>query len=206
VRRPDAGPAGRTLSAVTTLGRLGRLARRAVRRALPASGPSRDGVGRGGAALSGHDARRDRRGSGATRSGGDGPPEGYPGDFEGVVEPVYAPDLDGDPDPGEIVWTWVPYEEDHTQGKDRPVLVVGHDGPWLLGLALTTRDHDTRPGRPGEVWMDLGAGAWDAKRRPSEIRLDRVLRIRPDAVRREGAVLDRARFDEVVGSLRRLRG
>jgi len=172
VRRPDAGPAGRTLSAVTTLGRLGRLARRAVRRALPASGP----------------------------------PEGYPGDFEGVVEPVYAPDLDGDPDPGEIVWTWVPYEEDHTQGKDRPVLVVGHDGPWLLGLALTTRDHDTRPGRPGEVWMDLGAGAWDAKRRPSEIRLDRVLRIRPDAVRREGAVLDRARFDEVVGSLRRLRG
>lgn len=118
----------------------------------------------------------------------------------------YAPELDGHADPGEIVWTWVPYEEDHTQGKDRPVLVVGHDGPWLLGLALTTRDHDTRPGRPGEVWMDLGAGAWDAKRRPSEIRLDRVLRIRPDAVRREGAVLDRARFDEVVGSLRRLRG
>ena len=31
-------------------------------------------------------------------------------------------------DPGEIVWTWVAYEEDPTQGKDRPVLVVGRDG------------------------------------------------------------------------------
>ena len=37
---------------------------------------------------------------------------------------VYAPDLDGRADPGEIVWTWVVYEEDPTRGKDRPVLVV----------------------------------------------------------------------------------
>ena len=35
----------------------------------------------------------------------------------------YAPDLDGDADPGEVVWAWVPYEEDPTQVKDRPVLV-----------------------------------------------------------------------------------
>ncbi len=36
----------------------------------------------------------------------------------------YAPDLDGAADPGEVVWTWVPFEEDAAQGKDRPVLVV----------------------------------------------------------------------------------
>ena len=37
---------------------------------------------------------------------------------------VYAPDLDGRADPGEIVWTWVVYEDDPSRGKDRPVLVV----------------------------------------------------------------------------------
>ncbi len=133
------------------------------------------------------------------------PSGAYPGDFRGTVEPVYAPDLDGDPDPGEIVWTWVPYEDDHSQGKDRPVLLVGHDGPWLLGLMLTTRDHDTRPAPRDEHWLDLGSGPWDAERRPSEVRLDRIVRIDPDAVRREGAVLDPARFDQVVGSLRAAR-
>ncbi|HSO64208.1 MAG TPA: type II toxin-antitoxin system PemK/MazF family toxin, partial [Ornithinibacter sp.] len=42
----------------------------------------------------------------------------YPGDFTGALTPVYAPRPDGEPDPGEVVWTWVPYEEDHAQGKD----------------------------------------------------------------------------------------
>ncbi len=46
---------------------------------------------------------------------------------------VYAPDLDGRADPGEIVWTWVVYEDDPTRGKDRPVLVVGRDRSVLLG-------------------------------------------------------------------------
>lgn len=125
----------------------------------------------------------------------------YPGDFRGRVSATYAPDPDGDPDPGEIVWTWVPYEEDHTRGKDRPVLLVGHDGPWLLGLMLSSRDHDTRPG--AGRWLDLGTGDWDARRRQSEVRLDRVVRVAPGAVRREGAVLDAARFAAVADALDR---
>src|SRR4051812_38683368 len=51
----------------------------------------------------------------------------------------YAPNLDGDADPGEIVWTWVPYEDDPSQGKDRPVLVVGRDDRTLLGLMLSSQ-------------------------------------------------------------------
>ncbi|WP_225754777.1 type II toxin-antitoxin system PemK/MazF family toxin [Actinotalea sp. Marseille-Q4924] len=129
----------------------------------------------------------------------------YPGDHTGPLRPVYAPDPDGEPDPGEIVWTWVPFEEDHSRGKDRPVLVVGHDEPWLLGLVLSTRDHDSRPDGRGESWLDLGTGDWDARRRPSEVRLDRVVRVDPAAVRREGAVLDRRRFDAVAAALRDLR-
>lgn len=111
---------------------------------------------------------------------------------------VYAPELDGRADPGEIVWTWVAYEEDPARGKDRPVLVVGRTGRQLLALMLSSQpDHDGERG-----WLALGSGGWDREARPSWIRLDRVLLVQEDAVRREGAVLDRTRFDVVAAVLR----
>lgn len=113
----------------------------------------------------------------------------------------YAPRADGRPDPGEVVWAWVPYEDDPRQGKDRPVLVVGTEGPTLLALALTSKDHDRdaeQERRAGRLWMDVGTGGWDRQGRPSEVRLNRVLRLRPDDVRREGAALDRGVFDAVL--------
>jgi hypothetical protein len=123
----------------------------------------------------------------------------YPGDYTGPLDPVYDPHADGRPDPGEIVWTWVPFEEDFRQGKDRPVLLVGRDGRWLLGLQLTSQDHDGRPAHDnGPHWVDIGAGDWDHQRRPSEVRVDRVIRVDPAAVRREGAVLARQRFATVA--------
>ncbi len=121
----------------------------------------------------------------------------------------YRPRADGRPDPGEIVWTWVPYDEGDGRGKDRPVLVIGRRGPSLLGLMLTSTDHArdaADEARSGRVWTDLGTGPWDARGRPSEVRLDRVLELDPEAVRREGAVLDRARFDRVVAEARRIQG
>jgi PemK-like, MazF-like toxin of type II toxin-antitoxin system len=130
---------------------------------------------------------------------------GYPGDFRGTPDLAYAPNPDGRPDPGEIVWTWVPYEEDNGQGKDRPVLIVGRDDAWLLGLMLTSRDHDgdaAQETRHGRQWIDIGTGAWDKRGRPSEVRLDRVIRVDPDRVRREGAVLDEERFEQVASAVR----
>ena len=102
-------------------------------------------------------------------------------DHRGTVRLQYAPALDGDADPGEIVWAWVPFEDDPSQGKDRPVLVIGREADDLLGLMLTSKDHSrdaALEARRGRVWMDIGAGAWDSRRRPSEVRLDRVLRLR----------------------------
>src|SRR5450756_320149 len=58
----------------------------------------------------------------------------YPGDFAGQVSPVYAPNLDSVPDPGEVVWTWVPFEEDFERGKDRPVLLLS-----LIHISEPTR-------------------------------------------------------------------
>ena len=123
----------------------------------------------------------------------------YPGDFTGRLVPAYDPHADGRPDPGEIVWTWVPFEEDHRQGKDRPVLLVGRDGKWLLALQLTSKDHNGYPAPGGRRrWVDIGSGAWDRQGRPSEVRVDRVVRVDPRAVRREGAVLSRQRFETVA--------
>jgi hypothetical protein len=110
----------------------------------------------------------------------------------------YAPQLDGAADPGEIVWTWVKYEDDPSQGKDRPVLVVGRDGRTLLGLMLSSQSE--RDGQRN--WLALGPGDWDRESRPSWIRLDRVLEIDEDGIRREGAVLDQRRFDTVAAELR----
>jgi len=120
-----------------------------------------------------------------------------------AVDLTYAPKPDGRPDPGEIVWTWVPYEDDPAQGKDRPVLVVGRDGARLVGLMLTSKDHDrdaAQEARDGRFWLDIGSGPWDAQGRPSEVRVNRLIHVDPDAVRREGAVLDEPRFAAVLAA------
>ena len=111
---------------------------------------------------------------------------------------MYCPQLDGDADPGEIVWTWVTYEDDPSQGKDRPVLVVGRKGPAVLALMLSSQSE--RDGQRN--WFALGPGSWDREKRPSWVRLDRVLTVAPTGIRREGAVLDRSRFDAVAAELR----
>ena len=129
-----------------------------------------------------------------------------PATGEGGDEIGYAPRADGLPDPGEVVWAWVPYEEDASQGKDRPVLLIGRRGDDLLGLMLTSKDHDRDAedeARHGRHWRDVGSGAWDRQGRPSEVRLDRLLVLDPSAVRREGAALDRSVFDAVLADAER---
>jgi hypothetical protein len=129
----------------------------------------------------------------------------YPGDFGGRASVRYAPAPNGRPEPGEIVWTWVPYEEDYSQGKDRPVLLVGTHGGYLLGLMLTSKDHDG-DSRRADDYVDIGTGPWDRQWRPSEAKLDRVLQINAQDIRREGAILDAGRFNVVASALRDRRG
>jgi hypothetical protein len=103
-----------------------------------------------------------------------------------------------------VVWAWVAYEDDPSQGKDRPVLVIGEEGGLLLALQLTSQDHDRDEGqerRAGREWMDIGSGAWDSQGRASEVRLNRLLRLEPGAVRREGAALPKPVFDAVVAAV-----
>ncbi|MGI8523755.1 MAG: hypothetical protein ACR2K3_10675 [Nocardioides sp.] len=50
--------------------------------------------------------------------------------------------------------------------------------------------------------MDIGVGAWDRQRRPSEVRLDRLLELDARSIRREGAAVDQATFERVVTAAR----
>ena len=118
----------------------------------------------------------------------------------------YAPVDNEHADPGEVVWAWVPFEENPRKGKDRPVLVIGREGDRLLALQLTSKDHDrdaAQEAAAGRYWMDIGAGAWDRYRRPSEARVNRLLRLEESAIRRTGVALDREIFDAVLAEVRR---
>ena len=130
--------------------------------------------------------RRDRRKA---------PPRGRALPPEGVVSVEYSPRMDGDPDPGEVVWTWVPYEEDPEQGKDRPVIVIGRRGRKLVGVPLTSKRSDR------EAQIAIGSGGWDPKRRASYARIWRMLDLEDKGMRREGSVLPRDRFDKVIAAV-----
>lgn len=118
---------------------------------------------------------------------GGGPHPAKPG-----LSVTYAPARDGDADPGEVVWTWVPFEDDPSQGKDRPVLVIGHQNGRRVGFALTSKDN----GRDDRV--EIGRGGWDPQGGVSFAKLDRLVDLEARPIRREGAVLDRRRFDAVI--------
>ena len=123
----------------------------------------------------------------------------------GLPDFAYSPDPDGEADPGEVVWAWVPFEEDPAQGKDRPVLVLARHETRLVVAQMTSKDHDrdaAQEARWGRFWHDVGTGDWDRQGRPSEVRLDRLLLVEPASVRREGATMKREIFDGVVAALR----
>ncbi|PPF86316.1 growth inhibitor PemK [Subtercola sp. Z020] len=109
----------------------------------------------------------------------------------------YAPHADDRPDPGEVVWSWVPYEENDGRGKDRPVLVLARlSNTTVLGIQLTSKAH---PGDRGA--LELGPGAWDASGRASWARLDRLFRVTDAGMRREGAALDAKTYGIVAAAL-----
>ncbi|MCK9870184.1 type II toxin-antitoxin system PemK/MazF family toxin [Nocardiopsis dassonvillei] len=112
---------------------------------------------------------------------------------------VYAPERDGLADAGEIVWTWVPYEEDPGRGKDRPLLVVGRRGGRLHGLMLSSQRPEAWE---RQDWLPVGSGPWDREQRDSYVRVDRLFEFDEDDIRREAAVMDEELFWMVADVLR----
>ena len=103
---------------------------------------------------------------------------------------------DGHPDPGEIVWAHVPFADDPTKGKNRPVLIVGrHENGNLIGVQLTSKLH--RNGIPF-TW-----GPGDSK---SVIRTDRFIQIDTKNYRKEGAYVKKPAFQKIVDTVARQHG
>ncbi|WP_246159753.1 type II toxin-antitoxin system PemK/MazF family toxin [Microbacterium rhizomatis] len=110
---------------------------------------------------------------------------------------AYAPQPDGDPDAGEIIWTWVPYAENDGRGKDRPVLVIGRESAdRVYAVRLTSKAHDG-----DRDFLPIGAGAWDAQGRPSWIDIEQLYSVHTAGMRREASALDLDRFVRVASAL-----
>ncbi|EWS82605.1 type II toxin-antitoxin system PemK/MazF family toxin [Brachybacterium phenoliresistens] len=191
-----------------------RAARDIGRSVVDAVQDRRDGTSGGTAGRSGADLAQEARSrQGAPGSGpeaADGALADRPSSPPLALD--YSPRDDEDADPGEIAWAWVPFEEDITRGKDRPVLVLARErdehGEVLVALMLTSRDRGdaVHVDEHGATWVDIGTGAWDSRGRDSEVRADRLLRLRPASVRREGAKLSRERYDQVARVVREVHG
>jgi hypothetical protein len=114
----------------------------------------------------------------------------------------YAPDRDGAPDSGEIIWTWVPYEENDGRGKDRPVLVIGRESAdRVYAVRMTSKAHDG-----DRDYLSIGSGDWDSQGRESWVDIEQLYSVHESGLRREAAVLDRSRYGRVASALARRYG
>ena len=101
-------------------------------------------------------------------------------------------------EPGEVVWIWAPSDGPDLPPRERAMLVVGRDRHTILGLLISPN-----PQHAGaEAWLDIGAGEWDASGRQCWIRLDRVLEVSEQGVRRQGALFPQRRFERIANRLR----
>lgn len=111
------------------------------------------------------------------------------------LRPSYSPKLDGEPDPGEVIWTWVPYVENDGRGKDRPVLIIARlDSDSWAACYLSTKQH--------RDFVPVGTGSWDSQGRESFLSPERVLRVTETGMRRESTGVDREHYDRAVQAIR----
>ncbi|KAA9087028.1 type II toxin-antitoxin system PemK/MazF family toxin [Microbacterium radiodurans] len=115
----------------------------------------------------------------------------------GGLSLAYRPRPDVLPDPGEVVWARVPYAEDPSQGKDRPLLVLARaDAESSWAMKLTSRPHAGHRDH-----LPLGAGEWDREGRPSWLDVDQIYLVPAGAIRRTAGAVDRSVYLRVAGQL-----
>ncbi len=120
----------------------------------------------------------------------------------GDVNVGYSPSRNGQPDSGEVIWTWVPYEENDGRGKDRPVLVIGRQSAdHVYAVRMTSKAHDG-----DRDFLSIGSGAWDSQGRESWVDIEQLYSVHHDGMRREAAVLDKGRYGRVTEALIRRYG
>ncbi|MEZ2122864.1 type II toxin-antitoxin system PemK/MazF family toxin [Corynebacterium sp. CCM 9204] len=110
----------------------------------------------------------------------------------------YAPDMDGQADPGEVVWIWVDTDGPGSPAKERAIIVIGRSRQHMLGLVISPN-----PGHAEEDnWLGIGSGPWDESGRQCWVRMDKVLEVPELGIRRQGAIIPRHRFERIANRLR----
>ena len=118
------------------------------------------------------------------------------------VDVAYSPSRNDVPDSGEIIWTWVPYEENDGRGKDRPVLVIGRQSAdRVYAVRMTSKAHDG-----DRDFIGIGSGAWDSRGRESWVDIEQLYSVHHEGMRREAAALDAGRYGHVADALIRRYG
>lgn len=104
----------------------------------------------------------------------------------------YGPDMDGNAEPGEVVWAVMPSDPP----SERAMLVIGRTSHDLLGLLIAPHKDEH-----GGQWLSIGTGDWDNSQ-ASWVRLDKTLIVPESHVRRCGAILPARRFELIANRLR----
>lgn len=107
----------------------------------------------------------------------------------------YAPDMDGQAEPGEVVW----FNPSTDPPQERSMLVVGRNRHDVLGLLISGEENHT----DDDDWLTIGSGEWQTSGEPCWVRLDKVLSIPEEDVRRRGTLFPPRRFERIADTLRR---
>ncbi|MDO4929103.1 MAG: type II toxin-antitoxin system PemK/MazF family toxin [Corynebacterium sp.] len=111
---------------------------------------------------------------------------------------VYGPDMDGEADPGEVVWFWAPCGPEPKSHLERAMIVVGHQHQHILGLLVSPNTENAKDPH----WIDIGSGPWDEAGRPCWVRLDKVIAVPATSIRRQGTIVPHSRFERIANRLR----
>lgn len=106
----------------------------------------------------------------------------------------YAPDMDGNAEPGEVVWVTVPSHPP----RQRSMLVVGRERGEVLGLLISSEAEHASD----ERWLGIGAGEWNASGKPCWVRLDKTMIVPESDLHRSGTIIPQRRFERVANRLR----
>lgn len=98
--------------------------------------------------------------------------------------------------PGDVVWTFIRFEDEPGEGKDRPVIIIDVDGRRLSVVGMTS--NSKRDGQRG--YVHIGNGSWDHLHRDSWANVHRVVVIPRRSIRRRGGSLDPSAFKKVLAA------
>ena len=110
----------------------------------------------------------------------------------------YAPDMDGQADPGEVIWVWIQPNLPGHPARERAMVVVGRSQHLLLGLLISPNPEHANE----DNWIDIGSGGWDVAGRQCWARLDKILEVPESTIRRQGAIIPKSRFERIAQRLR----